>query len=84
MIEFGVGDIGGVPAYFLRDNGAGFSMEDADKLVTPFKRLPEAEKQRGFGIGLATVERIIARHGGRVWAEGTLGQGACFYFTWAP
>jgi len=83
VIEFGVMEIDGVPTYFLRDNGAGFNMEDADKLFTPFKRLPETERQRGFGIGLSTVERIIGRHGGRVWAEGAPGKGACFYFTLA-
>jgi len=83
VIEFGVRDIDGVPTYFVRDNGAGFNMADADKLFTPFERLPETEKQRGFGIGLSTVERIISRHGGRVWAEGVPGEGACFYFTLA-
>lgn len=83
VIEFGIIEIDGVPTYFLRDNGIGFNMEDADKLFTPFKRLLETEKQRGFGIGLSTVERIIGRHGGRVWAEGAPGKGACFYFTLA-
>jgi len=83
VIEFGARDIDGVPTYFVRDNGAGFNMADADKLFTPFERLPETEKQRGFGIGLSTVERIISRHGGRVWAEGAPGKGACFYFTLA-
>ena len=81
VIEFGVRDVDGVPTYFVRDNGAGFNMADADKLFTAFERLPETEKQRGFGIGLATVERIVSRHGGRGWAEGVSGKGACFYFT---
>jgi PAS domain S-box-containing protein len=81
VIEFGVSNRDGLTAYFVRDNGAGFSEPDADKLFAPFQRLPEAEKQRGFGIGLATVERIIRRHGGKVWAEGKPDQGACFFFT---
>ena len=80
-IEFGVRDLNGVPAYFIRDNGAGFDMTDADKLFTPFLQLPGGEKTKGFGIGLATVERIISKHGGKVWAEGELDKGACFYFT---
>jgi signal transduction histidine kinase len=56
-------------------------MADADKLFIPFQRLPSAEDVRGFGIGLATVERIVQRHGGKIWAEGAPGVGACFFFT---
>jgi|GEM_PF-2146028 len=81
VIEFGVTDIGGEPAHFVRDNGAGFDMAYADRLFLPFQRLPGAEVCKGFGIGLATTERIIRRHGGKVWGKGEPGKGACIYFT---
>jgi light-regulated signal transduction histidine kinase (bacteriophytochrome) len=80
-VEFGVlEDPSGVPTYFVRDNGIGFDMSQADRLFVPFKRLDGAEAFKGEGIGLATVERIIRRHGGKIWAESRIGEGATFFW----
>lgn len=81
VITFGTREKNGQYIYFIRDNGIGFSMKEGQNLFAPFQRLQGTEATAGFGIGLATVERIIQRHGGEIWAEGVSGKGATFYFS---
>jgi signal transduction histidine kinase len=80
-IEFGLKKLNGEDLYYVKDNGAGFNEDYKEKLFAPFNRLHRDSEFEGSGIGLSTVQRIIHRHGGRIWGEGKTGEGATFYFT---